>query len=302
MEEEDKKTNMEKQLSIIIPVYNEEKIVTKTIEGLKSELNKISELKYEIITINDASTDKSREVLEKINDITVVNHSQNKGYGASLKTGIKEAKFNNLLFFDADGQHKPEYVAEMLKHIDSFDLISGARTGYKGPIVRQPGKKILKWIAQYLSKQTIPDLNCGLRIVKKDKIQKFLYLLCDEFSFSTTTLLMFASEELPIKYVPITINKREGKSKVKPKHAIDTLIFILRSILLFSPLRIFLPVSGLIAIIACVSLILDIIHSLSSSFNVGEITILFFLSSFLIFFFGLLADQVSTVRKEIKHE
>jgi len=287
---------MNKELSVIIPVYNEEKTINQVIESLKNVLSKL-DLDFEIIVINDASTDKSKKIIEKISGIKVFHHSASKGYGASLKTGIREAKFNNLLFFDADGQHRAEHISEMIKHIDDFDLISGARTGYKGPIIRQPGKKLLRWIAQYLSRQEIPDLNCGLRIVKKDKISKFLHLLCDEFSFSTTTLLMFASEGLPIKYVPITINKREGKSRVKPKHALDTLIFILRTILLTSPLRIFLPVSIVLFVATAISGIYDLVFR---SFNITDQTIILFVAFLFIFFFGLLADQTASIRRDLK--
>ena len=290
---------MKKQLSIIIPAYNEEKIIAETIEGLKKELAKLN-LDYEIIVVNDASTDKTKEVLERIEGIKLFNHPINKGYGASLKSGIEKAQFDNLLFFDADGQHKAEHIPELIKHIDDFDMVAGARIGYKGPFIRQPGKKILLWLANYLSKQKIPDLNCGLRIVKKEPILRFVHLLCDGLSFSTTTTLLFLSEGLPIKYVPITINKRRGgKSVVKPKHALDTFIVILRAILLSSPLRVFLPVSGLLIAIGIISFIIDILQSYRTGLNISDATIFLLISSLLIFFFGLLADQLASIRKEI---
>ncbi len=286
-----------KSLSIIIPAYNEEKAIAQTIEGLKKELNKL-DLECEIIVVNDASTDKTKEILEKIKGIKIINHPENRGYGASLKAGILNAKFENLLFFDADGQHKPEYIKELLKYSDEFDMVSGQREGYKGPLIRQPGKKILLWLANYLSQQKIPDLNCGLRLVKKDKILKFLHLLCDGLSFSTTTTLLFINENLPIKYIPVTINKRnEGKSTVKPKHALDTLIFILRTVMLTEPLRVFLPVSIFLFILSVVLLIQNLIYE-----NISDITILLAISAILIFFFGLIADQISALRKEIKHK
>jgi glycosyltransferase involved in cell wall biosynthesis len=282
-------------LSVIIPAHNEEGIIKQTVEALKNELEKLN-LEYEIIIINDASTDNTKEIIEKIPGIRFIHHRTNKGYGASLKTGIKNAQFNNLLFFDADGQHRPEYIAEMIQHVDEFDLISGTRMGYKGPVIRQPGKKLLHWIANYLTKRKIPDLNCGLRIVKKDKILKYIHLLCDEFSFSTTTILMFLIEGLPVKYVPIVINKRIGKSMVKPRHALDTLAFILRSILLSNPLRVFLPISFIFLLSAIIIGILDFIHP---PFDISATTVLFFVSSMLIFLFGLLADQIVAIRKEL---
>lgn len=286
-------------LSIIIPAYNEEKIVTQTIANLKKELAKLN-LNYEIIVINDGSTDKTKEVLEKIKEIKIINHPHNKGNGAALKTGIKNAIYNYLLFFDADGQHKPEYIKEFLKYSDEYDMVAGARQGYKGPLIRQPGKKILHWLANYLSKQKIPDLNCGFRIVKKEHISKFVHLLCDGFSFYTTATLLFLSEGLTIKYIPITINKRLGKSTVKPKDALDSFILILRTILLSSPLRVFLPITGLLIILGTISFVLDIIQSYHAFLNISDATIFLFISSLLIFFFGLLADQLAAIRKELK--
>jgi glycosyltransferase involved in cell wall biosynthesis len=288
-----------KNLSVIIPVYNEEKVVGETINGLKKELTRLN-LNYEIIAINDGSTDKTKDVLEKIEGIEILNHPYNKGNGAALKTGIKAAKFDNLLFFDADGQHKAEYIQELIKYSNDFDMVVGARTGYKGPFIRQPGKKILLWLANYLSNQRIPDLNCGFRIIKKDQLSKLAHLLCDGFSFYTTVTLIFISEGLSIKYIPITINKRRGKSKVKSKDALDTFILILRIILLSSPLRVFLPITGTLILLGFISFIIDIIQSAKTLLNISDSTILLFISSLLVFFFGLLADQIAAIRKEIK--
>jgi len=286
-----------KQLSIIVPVYNEEKRVGQTIEELKKELSKISDLEYEIIAINDTSTDKTAEILQGIAGIKIINHPYNQGYGASLKSGINEAKFEKLLFFDADGQHKPQYIPEFLKYADEFDMVSGMRIGYRGPLIRQPGKKLLQWLANYLVKQKIPDMNCGFRIVKKHKIASLEHLLCDGFSFSTTTLLLFLTEKFTVKYIPVSINKREGKSRVRPKHALDTFMLILQVILLTSPLRVFLPISFLFFLLTSAFLIQNLIYA-----NISDVTILLFVATILIFFFGLLASQISAIRKEIKNK
>lgn len=154
------------KLSAIIPVYNEEEIITQVVGNLKNELNKL-DLEYEIIAVNDGSSDKSKEALENIREIKLINHPYNKGYGASLKTGARNAKFDWLLFFDGDGQHKPECVKDFLKYTDEYDAIIGWRQGYQGPALRQPGKKLLHLVANYLAERKIPDLNCGLRLLKK---------------------------------------------------------------------------------------------------------------------------------------
>lgn len=284
-----------KQLSVIIPVYNEEAVIEKIIAGLKVELAKL-DLDYEIITVNDGSKDKTKEILENIDGITLINHPYNKGYGASLKTGIRNTKFENLLFFDADGQHRAEEIPNFLKYIGEFDMVSGARTkGYKGPYIRQPGKRLLNIIANYLAEQKIPDLNCGFRLIKKSEIMRFFHILPNGFSFSTTTTLVFIKDGLNVKFIPVEINKRAGKSTVKPKDAYRMFTLILRMILLFSPLKVFMPASGLLFTLSALSLINDIITNYKTTLNIGDATILLFISSLLVFFFGLLADQIASV-------
>lgn len=289
---------MKKNISIIIPAYNEEKMIKEIVEGLKKELNKLN-LDYEIIVVNDSSTDKTKEILGKIKDIKLLNHPYNKGYGASLKTGIEKAKFDLLLFFDADGQHPTKEISNLLKDINNFDMISGARTkkGYKGPYLRKPGKKILHMIANYLTNKKIPDLNCGFRVIKKQELLRFLHIMPNGFSFSTTTTLAFIKEGLNVKFVPIELNKRTGKSTVHPKDALRMLLLIIRIIMLFSPLKVFLPVSLVIFAGALISGLYDIFLR---PLNITDATILLFISSLLIFFFGLLADQLAAIRREIR--
>lgn len=286
-------------LSVIIPAYNEEKTIKETVEDLKKELNNL-DLEYEIIVANDASTDKTKEILEKIQGIKLINHPYNKGYGASLKIGIKNAKFDNLLFFDADGQHPSKEIPNLLKYINDFDMVAGARIkkGYKGPYIRWPGKKLLNIIANYLSEKKIPDLNCGFRLIKKKEILRFFHILPSGFSFSATTTLAFIKENLNVKFVPMEMNKRAGKSTVKPRDAYKMFLLILRVILLFSPLKIFLPIAGLLFILGITLFISDVAHSYHTSINIGDATILLFISSLLSFFFGLLADQIAAIRRE----
>lgn len=286
-----------KNLSIIIPAYNEEKAIAKTINGLKKELGSL-DLEYEIIVVDDGSTDQTNKILRNIDDIKLINHPYNKGNGAALKTGIKNALYNYVLFFDADGQHKPKYIKEFLKYSNKYDVIAGARTkGYKGPFIRQPGKKILHFLANYLSDQKIPDLNCGMRLIKKDILLRFMHLFPNSFSMYTTMSLIFQKEGLNIKYIPIEIDKRTGKSTVGPKDAFKMFLLILRTIILFSPLKVFLPISFFFFLWGSVSGAYDIFFP---PLNIADITIVLFISSLLVFSFGLLADQLSAIRRNIK--
>jgi len=287
--------NSKINFSIIIPVYNEEKAVKNVLEELRVYLN---EKKYqaEIIVVNDGSTDKTKKILKDIKDIKLINHPYNKGYGAAIKTGAKNAKYDWILCYDSDGQHQPEYIEKLIKYQPEHDMIIGARRGYQGPIMRQPGKKILRHLAQYLIQHKIPDLNSGFRLIKKSKFEKFTHLFPDGFSISTTITLAFFKQGFNVKYAPIIIKKRVGKSHVTINDGFKTIMLILRMIILFSPLRVFLPVSGLMFGLALFSLIFDIIHTYS--FNIGDATILLFISSIFFFFFGLLADQISAIRRE----
>jgi len=286
-------------LSVVIPAFNEEKAIGRVITELQAELGKFP-LNYEIIVVNDGSTDDTGKILTRLPEIKAITHPENKGYGSSLKTGIKNSQYPIILFFDADGQHRPEYIQEFIKNIDDYDMVVGARQkGYRGPTMRMPGKKFLYFLANYLTGQKIPDLNSGFRLIKKRVMEKFLHLMPNSFSFSTTSTLVFIKENLNIKFIPVESSKRIGKSTVKVSDGLRMFMLILRTIILFSPLRIFLPTSLFLFIAAFVSGIYDVF--IRPYPNITDATILFFISSILIFFFGLLADQISAIRREINN-
>ncbi len=275
--------------SIIIPVYNEEGIIKEVLDRLK-------DYQAEIIVVNDGSTDNTGKILENIEGIKVISHPYNKGYGASLKTGVKNTQSDWILFYDGDGQHQPKHIEKLLENRNGYDMVVGARQGYQGPLSRQPGKKVLHWLANYLVGQKIPDLNSGLRLIKKDLFLKFAHILPNGFSLSTTITLAFFREGYNIRYMPIAIDRRKGKSSVKIKDGFKTLITILRMIMLFSPLRVFLPVSLSLFTAFFASAVYDVFIR---PMDVTDLTVLLFIASMLIFFFGLLADQVSAVRREL---
>lgn len=285
----------QKSISIIIPAYNEEGSILQVLNYLKEYLKNQSFL-YEIIIVNDGSKDKTGDLVREVEGIKLISHPYNKGYGAALKTGIRNSKFNWLLFFDSDGQHDPKYIPQFLEYMNQYDLITGARiTGYKGSLFRQLGKKILLVVARYLVNKKIPDLNCGFRLAKKEYINKILHFLPNSFSFSTTTTIAFYKEGFNVKFVPIEMKERIGRSTVKSRDAFRTLMFIIRVILLFSPLRFFLPFFFILFLSGLISLIYDIIRV-----NITDTTLLLITSSLIVFFFGLLSDQLAAIRRELK--
>ena len=285
------------KISIIIPAYNEEEKIKDTLIELNKYL-KENNILTEIIVVNDGSTDQTNKILESIDNIKLINHPYNKGYGASLKTGVKNAQYDWILFYDSDGQHNPRYIKELINNSDGYDMIVGAREGYQGPFIRQPGKKLLIWTANYLVQKKIPDLNSGFRLIRKKSFTRFSHIFPNGFSLTTTITLAFFKEGLNIKYIPIKINKRNGKSTIRPIHGLEALMIIFRTVTLFSPLKIFLPVSFFFFVL---SLIISAFQSFSlKGFNISDTTILLFVFSLFLFFFGLLADQISAIRRDRK--
>ncbi len=288
--------NQNIKYSVIIPVYNEEKVIGTAVRGLLDSLKDRVDNNLEIIAVNDGSSDDSLGVLKEIkhSNFIFVSNPYNKGYGASLKKGAKIASGKKLIFFDGDGQHEPEDVLRLIKEGEEYDMVVGARQGYKGPAIRQPGKKLLIIIASYLVDFKIPDLNSGLRLVDKKLFNKYLHLYPNNFSLTTTITLAFLKEGLNVKYIPIEIKKRVGKSTVSLKDAFRTLLLIARMITLFSPMKFFLPVSIIFGSSMIITVIYDLIHS-----NISDTSVLLFVSTILIFFFGLILDQIASIRREL---
>ncbi len=283
------------KISVIIPAYNEETGIESTLDGLlKSVGSKI----WEIIVVNDGSTDGSREKLEKFESITVIDHPYNKGYGAAIKTGIRNASGDIIVLFDADGQHNPSHIPGLLEKLPEYDMVIGERTkDSKQDWLRKPGKFVLKLVANMLTEQKITDLNSGLRAVKRDIITKMLDLFPNGFSFSTTCTIAFFKMGYNVCHVPITARGRIGKSTVRQmKHGPQVLLLILRLITLFSPLRIFVNVAAVLFITGFAYQIEEIVRR---GWHIVNGALLLIIASILVFLFGLIADQLSNLRLSI---
>ncbi|KPJ60302.1 MAG: hypothetical protein AMJ42_01515 [Deltaproteobacteria bacterium DG_8] len=281
---------LKKSVSIIMPVYNEE-------ESLRSVLNEIKQClkerapSYEIIVVNDGSADQTKQVLEQIGEIKVVNHSENRGYGAAIKSGVRQAEGEYILIIDADGTYPVKAIPELISCTD-YHMVVGARTKPTAqiPLMRRPAKWLLNQLANYLTGIKIPDLNSGLRLIKKDVLNRFIYLLPDGFSFTTTITLALLTNGCPVKYLPIDYYKREGKSKFRPiKDTLNYFQLIIRTILYFDPLKIFLPV-GLVLFLLSFAVLF---YSYFFTPKVMDITtIILFISAIQILAIGVLADLV----------
>lgn len=286
---------MKKQLSIVVPVYNEEKIVGEVIEGLKKELVKISELEYEIIAINDASTDKSKDILNRITGIQLINHSRNRGYGASLKTGIKSAKFEWIMIIDADGTYPTSSISELLNDVPEYDMVVGARKKYR-PFYGKPAKWFLNKLASYIAETKVIDINSGLRIFKKEMALNFWGLFPERFSFTSTLTMTCLTNEYLLKNIKIDYFKRQGKSKLKPIKSFKRFLgLVMKLTLYFRPLKIFVPLGLLLFLFGI------IIFTYSAIFTdkiLDATTAIFVISGFQMLAIGMIADLIVKTNKK----
>lgn len=283
-----------KTLSVVIPAYNEEKGILKVIEELKLVLDNTKQ-PYEIIVVDDGSTDNTAEIVEKIENTRLIQHVHNKGYGAALKTGIKGASGDFILITDADGSYPNKDVPRLLEHVEQYDMVVGARTGKDVNIqlYRKPAKWFLSRLANYLSGTKIPDLNSGMRIFRKEAAIRFFSILPSGFSFTTTLTLAYLSNDYNIRYVPIDYYERTGKSKIRPlSDGFNFIILIVRTITYFNPLKVFLPASILLFIFGSGVLLYQLIVQR----NIADLSVMLILAAFQIAFLGLLADLITRKR------
>jgi glycosyltransferase involved in cell wall biosynthesis len=251
------------------------------------------------VVVDDASDDSTSDILKSFsNDILVAHHKINKGYGASLKTGINCAETEYIAFYDADGQHTPDDLIKLADSMSDHDMLVGQRgKDSHQDWLRKPGKWVLSKVANLLAGQKIPDLNSGLRVIRRDKIVNLLHLFPDGFSFSTTSTVAFMHLKYNVDYFPIKVNKRVGKSTVKQlKHGSSVMLLILRLIVLFNPLKVFIPVSIVLIFIGSVYEIIYGIIIMYPDVKLIPAAFFMFITGILIFFFGLIADQISAIR------
>lgn len=236
-------------VTIVVPAYNEANGIAGTLRAVLAAVGTFSSrIPTEIIVVDDGSKDDTAARAEALIDegVRIIRHPRNRGYGAAIKTGVHHAAHDWIAIIDADGTYPPEALAQLLDEREHNDMVVGARIGAARhiPLLRRPPKWVLRKLASYLSQEPIPDLNSGLRVMRKDLIQRFERLLPNQFSFTTTITLALLSSGYQVRYLPIDYLKRKGKSKIRP--IADTLNFlslIVRTIMYFNPLRIFLPIS-----------------------------------------------------------
>jgi glycosyltransferase involved in cell wall biosynthesis len=286
-------------LSIVIPVYNEDYAIRSALESLRKFLMSVmQESDFEIILVDDGSTDETAAKASTVSGVQVIKRPKNLGYGAAIKTGVRKARFDWVLIMDGDGQHSPEPIVDFLEAVKKgYDMVIGARQKKSHTLWhREPGKQVIKLAANLLADEKIPDLNSGMRIFNKQIFTRYESIYPNGFSITTTMTLAFMGDGYAVKFIPITTLPREGrKSNVRfVRDGINALVLVIRTISLFNPLRIFLPVGLGISVFGAVYSIYNIIGYNRPS----RTAVILVVVGVLIFFFGILADQLALLRKQ----
>lgn len=234
------------RLSVVIPAYNEERGIVPVLTELRGILTGAG-VDAEIVVVDDGSTDRTAEALERSGlPVRVMRNPRNLGYGASLRRGIAAASGDWVLITDADGTYPAAAIPELLARAVGNDMVVGARTkaGAAIPLLRRPPKWVLAKLANYLTGTRIPDLNSGLRLMRREALAPFLSLTPDGFSFTTTVTLAMLTSGLAVSFVPIDYKTRVGSSKIRPiRDTLNFLQLIIRTVMYFNPLKVFVPAS-----------------------------------------------------------
>lgn len=228
-------------ISVVIPAYNEERALRRVVGEIRQVLEQAG-VTHEVVIVVDGATDGTLAIAREVAD-QVVEHPVNLGYGRSLKSGIDAAKYDLMLITDSDGTYPPKRIPDLLRYADRFDMVVGARTGqvYHGSGAKRIGRIVFRWLSEFATGQTIPDINSGMRVFRRGQILPFFPIISSGFSFTTTSTLVYLLNGLLIRYVPIEYHRREGVSKIDPvRDALRALQIILEAILRCNPIKAFL--------------------------------------------------------------
>lgn len=275
------------ELSVVIPAFNEAPNISELIRRTKASLG---DREVEVIVVDDGSKDETALLAQK-EGARVYKHPYNIGNGAAIKTGIRNAEGDVIILMDADLQHPPEEIPSLLKYIDSYDMVIGARSSYRGPLHRRLANSLFNWFASYVTGRQILDLTSGFRVVRANVLKKFIYLLPNGFSSPATLTLAFLKSGRSVKFVPIKDEmRRKGKSKISLfKDGVRFILIITKIATIYSPFRVFLPISLFFFLTGLIYYLYTylVYHRFT---NMG---LLLFITSVVIFMLSLIAEQIS---------
>jgi glycosyltransferase involved in cell wall biosynthesis len=283
---------MQKTCAVIIPAYNERGAIEETVTRVKEIVSQIPAYRFEIICVNDGSTDGTTEILAGLDGITVLNHEVNRGYGAALRTGLDYCTQDWIFITDADGTYPLQDLTALLAVAEGgVDMVVGSRTGtgIKSSLPHQIARWILRKMVHGLSGVMVPDLNSGMRVFRKSLYSEFRHLLPMGFSFTTTLTVASLYSGRKVRYVPIHYERRIGRSNIKPvKDFLGFAMLIVRLATYFEPLRFFLPAAMGLFAVGVLRAIRDVI--VVNQF--GALAVILMLTAFQIFVLGVVADVI----------
>jgi glycosyltransferase involved in cell wall biosynthesis len=276
--------------SVVIPAFNEAAAIACVLRDLRHVA-----AWHELLVVDDGSSDATGANAMSAG-ARVIRHPYNLGNGAAVKTGIRQATGTFVLILDGDGQHRAADAPRLVARLDTYDLVVGARSpGTQATAARRLGNSMLNWIASYLTEQRIPDLTSGFRAARRDRFAEFLHLLPNGFSTPTTTTLAFMKAGFSVHFEPIEAARRRGDSKIRlAPDGLRFFLILLKVITIFSPLRIFLPISA-------AALFVGAAYAVWTIFTQSHVTnssVLLILLSVVIFLVGLVSEQISSLRFE----
>jgi glycosyltransferase involved in cell wall biosynthesis len=289
-------SDREPDVSVVLPVYNERGHLAREIARIREALES-SSISFEIIVVDDGSTDGSSDVARQIDGIRLIQFARNRGTGAARKAGSRAARGRIVVWTDVDMTYPNDEIPRLIKELEGYDQVIGARTSEQGTAkaLRVPAKWFIRRLASYLSQTRIPDLNSGFRAFRRDVGAQFLHLLPDGFSCVSTMTLSFLSNGYSVKHVPIEYRPREGRSKFHWWNDTQRYVTqVVRMILTFNPLRVFIPTGLALTLLGAGKLTFDLV---TKDFRVASNTLLILFAAFQVFGIGLLADLVVRVNK-----
>lgn len=279
------------RLAVIMPAFNEIDGIEETLTRLRETLASLP-APSEIVVVDDGSTDGTAEKAAACG-ARVISHGYNRGYGAALKTGVLATEAPLVAILDADCTYAPDALLRLFDHMGTADMVVGARKlRSKGVAwVRKPAKWVLNRFASYLVGRHIPDLNSGQRIMRRTTLMRFMHLCPDGFSFTSTITMAMLANGCHVIYEPITYAQRAGDSKIRPSHFGSFMLLAVRAIVLFNPLKVFLPLGGFLFLVGFGKGVQDLIIG-----NLSETAVMAFLAAIIVWAVGLLADMIARLQ------
>jgi len=280
------------KVSVVVPVYNEEEAIAGDLRTIIKAMDE-SGRDYEVIVVNDASTDNTAEVVAQFPDVQLITHRQNRGGGFSRNTGIKASTGDVFVVTDGDATYPNQDIPRLLDTMEAedLDMVVGARKKESGTLkfIRGPVKWFIRKLAEVMSGFKIPDLNSGLRAIRRDVFMRYMEILPWGHSWVSTITLAMLAGGYQVDFVEIDYYLRKGQSTFHPiKDTSSYLTLVIRTVTWFNPLKVFMPVAIILGILGTWWFIVDVIH-----WNLRTGTVLFVLAAIQVAAIGLLADLIS---------